>query len=124
MSILNHMTEPSASKTIRDLLSKVVVIDGVHTETDPVLSAIEDCDTVVYEGTNPADLINPTYYSADEALINAMGTTWVLRVASADPSVEYTDEAWELIGLPWCKAYSAAYQQHAADLAAARATEA
>ena len=104
--------------TITTTESRIVQIDGSPTECNPTLCAIEDCDTVVSEGTDPADLISVrNQVDADEALINAMGSTWVLKVAAGDDDIEYTDEAWELIGLPWCAAYNTAYGARAAELA-------
>ena len=93
-----------------------IVIEGMATETDPVLSAREDCDAVVFEGTDPVELL-ACREDADGALINAMGSTWVVRVASGDPNAEYTEEVWETIALPWCERYNAAYRARAAELA-------
>lgn len=98
--------------------SHLVQIDGVLQECNPVLAAIDDCETLVSEGTDPADLISAgNKVDADEPLINAMGRAWVLRVAAGNATITDTDEAWEAIGLPWCAAYSRAHSARASELA-------
>jgi hypothetical protein len=57
----------------------------------------------------------------DEALINAMGANWIIQQATGDEAAEQTDENWEMIGLPWCAAYNAAYLARLQELASAAA---
>lgn len=85
---------------------------------DPVLSAIEDCDARLADGdVAAADLCDrPGACRADESLINAMGTSWVLHEAVGYDGEE-TSEAWEEHGLAWCEAYADAYNVHALLLA-------
>lgn len=45
----------------------------------------------------------------DEALINAMGSTWVMKQATGQGLGDFTADAWERYGLPWCRAYNDAY---------------
>lgn len=98
--------------------SKLLMIDGVETETNPILCGREDCETLVDEGTDPAKLISQACcHEADEALINALGRGWVLKLAMADDSVVLTEESWEMYGLPWCKAYNRAFSDRAVELA-------
>lgn len=80
---------------------------------DPIEAAISDCNTLVSEGADPADLARTDQLGADEALINAMGRAWIIRAAGG---TEDTDEAWDQIGIPWCAAYSKAHRDHAASL--------
>lgn len=74
----------------------------------------EDCETVVSEGTDAAELLKPGQMCPDEALISAMGRAWVIRAAGGE---EDSDEAWEALGLPWCERYNAAYVARARELA-------
>lgn len=96
-------------------MSKLVKIEGLSVECDPALSAVEDCDMVVSEGADPKAIAQGVG-EPDEALINAMGRRWVVRVATQDTEAEDTEEAWEAYGSPWCEAYNAAYRARAAAL--------
>jgi len=88
---------------------------------DPVKAAHEDCDTTVSEGADPSTLYGRGVLNADEALINAMGTTWILKAAGVAIEALVDDQAeeaaWTTYGLPWCTAYSAAYEDRARELA-------
>lgn len=84
---------------------------------DPVATAISDCNTAVAEGANAADMAQPGQLGADEALINAMGTDWVLDAAGVDLATNTDEHAWERIGVPWCQAYNAGFRARAAELA-------
>lgn len=83
---------------------------------DPVQAAVEDCDTCVAEGADAAELA-ACREEADMALINAVGSDWVLSAAGA-PANSDKEAAWETYGVPWCRAYSGAYRAHAVALAA------
>jgi hypothetical protein len=90
--------------------SKIVKIDGISTECNPTLSAIEDCESVVSEGTDPADLCSVrNQCDPDEALINAMGQNWITKVAFGDNDAVCNDETWISHGIPWCDTYNKAY---------------
>lgn len=75
-----------------------------------------DCDSDVSDGVDPAALTEgPGRVGADEALVSAMGRSWVLSAAGAPDD---SDASWQSHGLPWCARYSAAYAARAAELVA------
>lgn len=73
----------------------------------------EDALTAIQEGADATALANARE-GADEALISAMGTGWVLKQAGAPDD---SHESWQTIGLPWCRAYADSYRATAKALA-------
>lgn len=87
------------------------------TKLDPVAEGRADCDDMIADGCDPADLVAaPGWLGADEALINAIGTDWIFDAAGAP---DHSDASWAEYGLPWCRQYAAAYAARAAELLAA-----
>ena len=80
---------------------------------EAALAGIEDCETAVNEGADPAALTR-LELGADESLISAMGRTWVLDSAGAP---DHSDESWQSHGIPWCSEYRGAFENRARELA-------
>lgn len=89
---------------------------------DPAMTGAEDAATWFRENTLHAcrDYLRAARAGVtelpDAALINAMGGTWVMKQATGQGLGDYTADAWESYGLPWCRAYNAAYLATLEDL--------
>jgi hypothetical protein len=83
--------------------------------TDPIAAATVDATRWFNENTIHAarDYLHAARSGVstlpDEALINAMGSTWVMKQATGQGLGDFTADAWERYGLPWCCAYNDAY---------------
>jgi hypothetical protein len=84
-------------------------IDGIRYRSDPEGAAIEDCDCLIGEGSDPVELADDCG-EPDEALIQAMGRRFVCLLAGAPDDSE---ESWSTYALAWCAQYNAAFRANA-----------
>ena len=77
---------------------------------DAVQAGYMAVESLIADGTDPSELDRS---DADEALVSAMGPTWVIRAAGGHPDAH---DAWDAIALPWCARYAAAFRERAQEL--------
>lgn len=79
-------------------------------QINPEQMGAEDCLEAIRDGAQASDFLRSGEQGADENLINAMGTGWVLDAAGAP---DHSEESWNSYGAPWCKRYAAAFRLRA-----------